>query len=161
MKISLTYARVALVLVLAGVAGCDHGLSPPAEPETGAIRAYVEYVQVREDWPDVDSLADLRFVALRFVPRDTTDLLQLTRLVFSERLTYYAMRDTVIVGGVETGSFLYAGVAQKFGDDNFDWRPVGLVEENSGFFSVEADETTTVHVTVDFQNPPPFPPPAP
>ena len=161
MKISPMYARAALVVVLIGAAACDHGLSPPAEPETGAIRAYVEYAQVRDDWPDSDSLADLRFVALRFVPRDTTDLLQLNRLVFSERLTYYAARDTVLIEGVETGPFLYAGVAQKFGGDNFDWRPVGLVEENNGFFSVEADETTTVSVTVDFQNPPLFPPRTP
>ena len=159
MKISLAGALSALVLVLIALVGCDHGLSPPAEPATGAIRAYVEYVQTRDDWPGPDSLVDLRFVALRFVPRDTTDLLQLNRLVFSDRLPYRVARDTVIVGSVETGSFLYAGVAQKFGADNFDWRPVGLVEENSGFFTVEADETTTVRVTVDFQNPPQFPPP--
>ncbi len=163
MKISSLRKGLVLSLGMLGFAGagCDHGLAPPDEPATGVIRAYIEYVQGPEDWPPPDSLRDLRFVAMRFVPRDTSDLLQLNRLIFSDRIRDRVSADTVTIAGVETGSFQYSGVAQKFGPDNFDWRPVGIVTANDGFFIVVADETTDVRVIVDFENPPPFPPPSP
>lgn len=163
MKLSSFDTRFLLVVLLAGiaVAGCDHGLAPPAEPETGVVRVHVEYLQSPEDWPPPDSLRDLRFVAMRFVPRDTSDLLQLNRLVFSERLSDSVSSQVVILPAVETGPFLYAGVAQKFGPDIFDWRPIGLVTDNGGIFVVATDETTDVSVVADFGNPPPFPPPLP
>jgi hypothetical protein len=67
----------------------------------------------------------------------------------------------VTLSGVETGTFVYSGVAQKFGPGLFEWRPVGLITDNDGIFVVSADETTTVNVVVDFDEPPPFPPPLP
>ena len=163
MNLSLFDPRFLLVVMLVGfaAAGCDHGLAPPAEPETGVIRVHVEYLQSPSDWPSPDSLRDLRFVAMRFVPRDTSDLLQLNRLVFSERLADNVSSQVVVLSSVETGPFLYAGVAQKFGPDIFDWRPIGLVTDNGGIFVVAADETTDVGVVADFRDPPPFPPPLP
>lgn len=160
MKISSLHIRILLLLVLAAT-GCDHGIAPPSESDMGVIRAHITYVQAPENWPPSDSLFDLRFVAMRFVPRDTADLLQLNRLVFSDRLDENVPSATAIISGVEAGPFLYSGVAQKFGPDIFNWRPVGLVTENNGIFIVRAGETTDVSVVADFHNPPPFPPPVP
>lgn len=156
-----TRPLISIALFVAALAGCDHGLAPPEAPETGVLRAYVEYVQDPDEWPSQDSLADLRFVAMRFVPRDTTDFLQLNRIVFSDPMPHPVREDVVVIPDVAVGAFLYSGVAQKFGPGNFDWRPVGLVTENGGFFTVSADETTDVHVLADFDHPPEFPPPTP
>lgn len=165
MKFSSLHMRCLFVPAFLGIVvaagGCDHGLAPPAEAEMGVIRAYITYVQEPEDWPSSDSLYDLRFVAMRFVPRDTSDLLQLNRLVFSDRLADGASEEVAIIPNVETGPFLYSGVAQKFGPDIFNWRPIGVVSENSGLFVVRSGETTDVSVVADFNNPPPFPPPLP
>lgn len=152
------------VLLLAGLAGlgagCDHGLTPPAEPPVGTIRGLLTYRDARPTWPSRDSLQDLRFVAMRFVPQDTADLLQLNRIVFSEPLDRYVAADTVVIDDVATGTFVYTGVAQKYGPDVFAWRPVGLYEAQGGVFQVRAGETTDVAVYVDFRDVPPFPPPS-
>lgn len=145
--------------LLVFLSACDHGLEPPEEPPTGAIEVDITYLGHPEAWPPRDSVRDLRFVAMRFVPADTSDFLQLNRLVFSSGLEYGVEAQTVTVGGIETGPFLYSGVAQQYGADALNWRPVGLVQENDGVFIVRQDETTHVSVTVDFRNPPPFPPP--
>ncbi len=151
---------VAIVVSLAGLqlASCDHGLAPPETPPVGAIRAYVTYVGHPNAWPPADSLRDLRFVAMRFVPADTADFLQLNRMVFSQGLKRNVAGDTTIIGNVAPGPFPYSGVAQQFSPDPFAWRPVGLVEENGGLFVVRSGETTDVHVEVDFRSPPKFPP---
>ena len=95
---------------------------------------------------------------MRFVPEDTADFAQLNRFVFSPPLSRYVAEDVAIVDKVVTGPFFYSGVAWKYGSDLFDWKPVGLVEENGGVFVVQENETTFVEVTVDFRNPPVFPP---
>lgn len=127
----------------------------------GVMRINVDYVQDPEDWPPEDEFYDFRFVAMRFVPRDTADLLQLNRLEFTSPLARRVSHETVVHDSVETGPFFYSGVAQKFGPGLFEWRPVGLVTANNGIFVVSADETTDVHVEVDFANLPAFPPPSP
>lgn len=152
----LTGLFVALWLI-----GCDHGLEPPADPDTGFIHARIQYEGGSDSWPPPDSLSDLRFVAMQFVPQDTSDLIQLNRMVFSDRLQYEVAEQEVTLSGVETGTFVYSGVAQKFGPGLFEWRPVGLITDNEGIFVVSADETTTVNVVVNFDEPPPFPPPLP
>ena len=144
------------LLLIPLAAACDHGLVPPDEPPRGAIAGTVAYTGA---WPPADSLADLRFVALRFFPRDTTDFLQLNRLVFSpSRLRTGVERDTFFVVGVAAGTFVYSGIAQQYSPDLFAWRPVGLYAADGGLFEVRAGETTFVHIDVDFRNLPPFPP---
>lgn len=152
---------VTVTLAVLWLIGCDHGLQPPAEPATGVIHARITYEGGEESWPSPDSVRDIRFVAMRFVPRDTADFLQLNRLVFSDGLDREVDAQDIAIPEVETGLFLYSGVAQQFSPDLFDWRPVGLVTENDGVFVVSEDETTTVEVLVNFDNPPPFPPPQP
>ena len=150
-------ARLRLVLaaaaVAAGLGACDGGLAPPEDRGPGAIRGAVRYTG---RWPAADSLVDLRFVAMRFVPRDTTDFLQLDRLVFGPtKLATDVAADTFRVDSVPPGTYVYAGVAQHYSRSLFAWRPVGLV---SAPFEVRSGETATVAVDVDFARLPPFPP---
>ncbi len=145
--------RVLLLLALLLIyTGCDHGLEPPDAPPVGSIRGTVTYVGA---WPPSDSLRDLRFVALPFVPRDTLDLFRcLSQLVFSERLAYNIQADTFFVDSVQAQIYVYSGVAQKFSQNLFDWRPVGLAD----LFQVRPGEVTELSIRVDFDNIPPFPP---
>ena len=148
-------SRVLIAFTLCVAAGCDHGLSPPEEPPKGTIVADISYTG---PWPPAAELHELLFVALRFVPRDTSDLLQLGRMAISDRLEIDVPSQRIIVEDVRTGPYLYSGVAQKYGSGTFDWKPIGLVRADDGIFVVSADETTYVDVDVDFDNPPVFPP---
>ena len=148
--------RVFLLLALLLIyTRCDHGLEPPDAPPFGSIRGTVTYVG---PWPSGDSLRDLRFVALPFVPRDTLDLFRdLSQLVFSERLAYDVQPDsfdTFFIDSVQAQIYVYSGVAQKFSGRLFDWRPVGLAD----LFQVLPGEVTELSIRVDFDNIPPFPP---
>lgn len=147
-----------LLIGLALLLGCDHGLVPPDSPSSGTIRASVTYIGV---WPLESEVHDLRFVAMRFVPRDTADFLQLNRMAISNRLEYNVRSQEVEISEVETGAFLYTGIAQQFSKDLLSWRPLGLYEENDGVFFVTKSETTDVSIVVDFANLPVFPPPQP
>lgn len=148
----------ALVGLLLVGTGCDHGLAPPEDRPDGAIRGVVTYAGASA-WPPRDSVRDLRFVALPFVPRDTSDLLQLNRIVFSEQLRYGVSRDTFLVTDVPTQAYVYNAVAQQFTRNLLDWRPVGLYQADGGVLQVRPGETTSVAIEVDFRDPPPFPPP--
>lgn len=153
MRILLFLAAVACV-----VAACDHGLEPPDAPPTGAIRGVVTYLHT-EAWPPPDSLRDLRFFALPFVPRDSIDFFRdLNLLVFSDRLQAGVARDSFLVGGVEARVYVYSGVAHQFTSNLLDWRPLGLYEADGGVFEVRPGDTTDLTITVDLQNLPPFPP---
>ena len=146
MRILLLFA---LLLIYTG---CDHGLEPPDALPLGSIRGTVTYVG---EWPPSDSLNDLRFFALPFVPRDTLDLFrEISQLVFSERLAYYVQADTFFVDSVQAQIYVYSGVAQKFSQRLLDWRPVGLAD----LFQVRPGEVTELSITVDYNNIPPFPP---
>ncbi len=153
-----SFSSMRVPLLLIGLLGlvlmaCDHGLEPPPIPSYGVIEGEVTFTGT---WPSQDSLVDLRFVAFRFVPQDTSDFLRLNEMVFSRTLRFFVERDTFRISQVEPGVFPYAGVAQRYGPGLLDWRPVGLLDEP---FEVRAGETTHVRVDVDFQRIPPFPPP--
>lgn len=138
---------------LTALAGCDGGLAPPVDRGPGTIVAVVRYAG---PWPRADSLVDLRFVAMPFTPRDTTDFLRLNELAVSPaRLDANVAADTVVVPDVTPGTYVYAGVAQRYAASLFAWRPVGLVD---GAFAVRSGETTRVALDVDFARLPPFPP---
>jgi len=146
--------RRLLILALLLLTGCDHGLSPPDAPPYGTIRGSITYAD-RAAWPPRDSLNDLRFFALPFVPRDTLDLFRdLNQLVFSDRLRYYTAADSFVIDSVQAQLYVYGGVAQQFSRNLLDWRPVGLAH----LFQVRPGEVTELTITVDFNNLPPFPP---
>lgn len=150
----LSWIPLALLLF----ASCDHGLVPPDTPPVGSIQGTITYVDT-DTWPPLDSLVDLRFVALPFIPQDTLDFFRdLNSLVFSERLQYYVAADSFRIDSVDARAYVYSGVAQQFTTNLLSWRPVGLYEENGGVFEVRPNEVTEVNVTVDFRNIPPFPP---
>ncbi len=149
---------VAAAVLVVALAGCDGGLSPPAENRTGTIQSIIRY---EGTWPDPDSVRDVRFVAMRFVPQDTSDFLELNRLAISDRLDYGVSIDTAVVSDVRPGVFLYSGVAVNYAQSIFAWRPIALYEENDGIFEVTPGETAHVNITVDFAVRPPFPPPRP
>ncbi len=138
------------------LAACDHGLAPPEPEVPGSIRGIVRY---SGEWPPRSEVHDLRFVAMRFVPRDTADFLQLNLMAISGGLDYGVDADTFVIDDVAPGLFVYSGVAWQFTPNILSWKPVGLVEADGGLFAVESDRTTQVEVDVDFRNLPPFPPP--
>lgn len=136
------------------VSGCDHGLEPPEVAPVGAIRGEIMYLNP-ENWPPRDSVVDLRFFALPFVPRDTLDLFRdLSQLVFSEPLAYGVTHDSFFVDSIRAQVYVYSGVAQQTSRNLLDWRPVGLAD----LYQVRPGETMELSITVDFNNPPPFPP---
>ncbi len=141
-----------LLLSLA-LAACDGGLQPPEAGGTGAIKGTVHYTG---RWPAADSIKDLRFVAMRFLPKDTTDFLQLNNLVFTpDRLPDHVTETTFVVPDVPTGNYLYSGVALHYSTRLFAWKPLGVV---GAPFTVRSGDTVRVTVNVDFAHPPPFPP---
>ena len=89
--------RILLLLALLLIyTGCDHGLEPPDALPLGSIRGTVTYVG---EWPPSDSLNDLRFFALPFVPRDMLDLFsELNQLVFSDRLAFNPAGTRLLAG---------------------------------------------------------------
>lgn len=146
---------VLVIAALLAAAGCDHGLEPPDRAADGAIYGTVTYSGT---WPPESQFRDLRFVAMRFVPQDTLDFLQLNRMEISSRLAYGVEQDSFRISGVAPGVFLYSGIAQQQTSDILSWRPIGLFEENAGLFSVEPASETRINLTVDFENLPVFPP---
>jgi hypothetical protein len=135
--------------------GCDHGLQPPGVEAKGSISGTVIY---SGEWPPRSQVQDLRFVAMRFVPQDTLDFLQLNRMAISGTLRYGVASDTFSIRDVEPGVFLYSGIAQQQSTDILSWRPVGLLDGDGGFFSVEPASEQVVTIEVDFGNLPIFPP---
>ncbi len=144
-----------LLLVLLILWGCDHGLEPPDFSGTGTIKGTIQYVGT---WPALEDLHDLRFVGMRFVPQDTSDFLQLNEMAISSGLQKHVSSDSFEILEAAAGFYLYSGVAQQFEDNFLSWRPVGLYTDDGGIFTVAPNETTTIHLVVDFDNLPVFPP---
>jgi len=135
---------------------CDRGLEPPHDEisPTGAISGTVNY---SGEWPPQSQLQDLRFVPLKTVPQSMNDILaDFQNLQFSNRLSYNVDSDSFLLEDVVNGVYQYNAVVQQYGGI-FDWRPVGVYDDNDGVITVEG-ETVHIHIEVDFDNLPPFPP---
>jgi len=137
------------------ITACDHGLEPPTDRGAGAIEGSVHYVG---DWPPSDELQDLRFVAMRFIPQDTTDFFRLNDMEISVGLSSNVSDDVFSIALAQAGTYFYSGIAQKFDEDLLSWRPIGLYADNGGIFVVRSGETVSISITVDFDNLPVFPP---
>lgn len=147
-----------LFVSTAVIAGCDSGLVPPEAPDRGFISGTVSY---QGPWPADSSLFDLRFVALRIIPTGEQDIISefgQQRVVLSTGLDRPVESDSFFVAQVTTGPYVYSGVAIQQSTNAFDWLPVGLYNENAGIFQVTPGDTTHIHINVDFDNIPPFPP---
>lgn len=77
-------------------------------------------------------------------------------LQFSNRLSYNVDSDSFLLEDVVNGVYQYNAIVQQYGGI-FDWRPVGVYDENDGVITIEG-ETVHIHIEVDFDNLPPFPP---
>ena len=146
---------IALMAGLLLVSGCDAGLKPPEDEGSGTISGTITYIG---DWPGSADLKDLRFIAMRFVPQDTTDFFRLNEMVISEKLPYRVATHSFTLQDVPAGTYFYSGVAQKYAEDLLAWRPVGLVEDDGGVFTLTRGGTVSIQMEVDFANPPIFPP---
>ena len=146
------FLPVAAILVVAGA--CESVIEPPAETIPGAIRAEITYVSA---WPPANEFVDIRFVAMRFVPQDTTDFLQLNRLEFSNRLSYGVPSQSVVLPEVPVGAYPFAVVARQRTSDILSWEALGIYGEDGGVIQVAAGETSMVSVEVDFNSLPEFP----
>ncbi|MDZ7718388.1 MAG: hypothetical protein U5K72_06150 [Balneolaceae bacterium] len=157
MKQSLS---IPFVLFFASIlfVSCEGGLEPPMEESnpTGVISGKITY---SGEWPPEDSLKDLRFVALKSKPQSAADIVSVfPDLPFSQRLKYNVERDSFRVDNVRNGVYVYNAIAQQFGDQILqDWKPVGLYMKNNGIIIID-DNTVSIEIEVDFDNPPPFPP---
>ncbi len=147
---------IPLVLALS----CDSGLEPPPpDPDpVGVISGTVTY---SGNWPPENELRELIFVPLKFIPSDFTQVLNeflLGNLKSSERLEFYVPSDTFLVTELENGVYVYNIIANQYGPVVFtDWRPLGVYIENDGLIFIDND-TVFIHIHVDFDNLPPFPP---
>ena len=154
LPIRIRFMSVCLLLFF----GCDSGLEPPSAPENGAISGTVSY---EGPWPNDSTLFDLRFVALRVIPQSAEDIVSefaQQRVVLSMGLERPAEEDSFFVPAVTTGPYVYSGIAIQQSSNVFDWVPIGLYSENAGIFQVLPNDTVRIHVHVDFNNLPPFPP---
>ena len=147
-----------LTLVLMLLSACDHGIIPPESTPLGSIEGAVTYTG---PWPASDSLFDIRFIALRFVPTDTSAILQAFQngeIIFSDGLQRRVASDSFRVNAAETGPWAYVAIAVQASNNILDWVPVGLYAETAGIMQVQQNTTTRIRIDVDFTNRPPFPP---
>lgn len=148
---------IPLMAVLAfvfGLLGCESAIAPPEELQAATIHGTVNY---HGDWPSPDSVIDLRFVALRFVPVDTSDFLQLNRMEISSSLSYGVERDSFTMTGIKPGVFPFSGVARQVTTNIFSWAPIGLYEAASGVLELNEADVVNIVIDVDFNAIPPFP----
>ena len=153
-SIACVCVPAAVAAVSIAFSSCESIIEPPEAIEPGYIRAEISYVSA---WPPRNEFVDIRFVAMRFVPQDTTDFLQLNRLEFSEGLQYGAQSQTVLLEDVTLGTYPFAVVARQRTSDILSWEALGIYEDGGGIFQVASAETTVVAITVDFNNLPDFP----
>ena len=152
------YNPTRLLPILFLILGCDHGYVPPEDPARGAISGTVTYEGA---WPASESLFDVRFVAMRVVPegpQTIIDEFEKQRIVLSQGLRRPTTADSFFIASVITGPYVYSGIAIQQSSNVFDWLPVGLYADNAGIIQVTPNDTAFIHVHVDFNNPPPFPP---
>ena len=165
-RIAFAAAWVALLLT-----SCDSSLEPPEAVGAGALRVTITYAG---DWPPEDSLEIAGFAALTFVPQDIQEVVDFAapailnpgsdvQEVPFAQVEEGASQQTLLIENVRATTYLYSGVAGFFGG-NFingdNWELLGVYEEGDGTFTVVPDDTVDIALTVDFDNPPPFPPPA-
>ncbi len=153
------YFLPALLTLSLMVGGCLESLEP--EPEevnpTGTIRGRVTYTG---PWPSEDRLVDLRFVAMKYVPRTESDIfaaLLTGDLVSSAGLRRNVEVDTFSVQNVPNGMYVYNGIARQKSALLTDWDALGIYTPNNGRFEINGNEIF-IEVHVDFNNLPPFPP---
>jgi hypothetical protein len=155
----------AMLLVLTG--GCDKGLAPVAL-KTG-FGGVIHFVS---SWPPVDSVLDLRVVAVPYYPVDTLTSQLIDKIlsgVIPYSLTALPLQgDSNMTVAYEmlipATRYYYIAVVQQYGADVFhDWRVVGAHTNTTSLvppFTVNVIQDVfvdSINITVDFKHLPPQP----
>lgn len=171
-------ARFSLVVVLIlflVLPGCDKGLNPDPSGFSGTI-----YLT---NWPPPDSVWELRLVAFRNPPTDSSNLIlewakgkvlvhppigtPAFKKTDSTGRFVDSIRYTVVLHGVsvdEPARFAYIALAWRYSaTDFFAWRPAGIYTVHHNSFiptPITIPKHTFlrgIHIYCDFRNPPPKP----
>lgn len=162
--------RLSLVLssLLLMLAGCDHGGLDPTVTQEPGFSGQIQFLGRR---PAVDSLKDLRVVAVPYYPIDTTFQLVILKVLdgtiaFGTELTSFAASDLPVRYElrVEPKTYPYVAIVQQYGADVFSqWRVVGVYGYSSAHPAPspvmvrDGELTTSIDLTVDFDHLPPQP----
>jgi len=161
---------VLAVMFILLCSGCDTGLSPLNEPAgfSGVIRF--------KNWPPPDSVLELRVVAFKTYPDDSSSIL--TALLLGNAVVYPPVgatgfpfyRDSLEYEFTTKGTTLqaetynYVALAWRYGINFFaDWRPACVYTTSPGTFDPAPVRvllhkiTRNVDIEVDYQNLPPKP----
>ncbi|MCS7000249.1 MAG: hypothetical protein RML15_08290 [Bacteroidota bacterium] len=159
---------VAIVLVLV-FSGCDGGLDPTALPPEAIISGRLLVRGGKETYPPPDSLRDLRVVAFRTIPRDSSVIAAVLsgQAYFTQTPVIDSTHYTITIPfGENTPEPLrleYIAVAQLYGPNLFgDWRVVGVYATDTlwtprALTVSRGERRTDIDITIDFRNPPPQP----
>lgn len=146
------------ILLTAFLVSCDGGLAP-IEQEPDPFGVIIGSITYTGEWPPEEEFIQFFFVPLEFKPQTFLEVLaDRDNLRPSDRLNYGVDEDTFVVDELVNGTYIYNVIANQFGPSPIlNWRPLGVYTENDGVITVEGD-TTYIHIDVDFNNLPPFPP---
>lgn len=156
--------RLLPVLLLCGMAGCDHGLDP--ERDVTVQPGMSGRITVRSAFPPTDSLRDLRVVLFRtYPPSGILEEFVAGRLRFSDPLPLdQTTFDWQIRGDDLQGTYPYVVVAWLYGADPFtNWRVAGVYAPSGNLQVPEPVDLGAgrfvqgIDIDVDFVNLPPQP----
>jgi hypothetical protein len=166
-----------VAMMLLSIAGCDKGLTPIDNPSgfSGTIRF--------RNWPTPDNVFELRLIAFKEFPRDSSGILQLliqnkldvypplgspafkkfdstgTRHIDSLQYEFSTQGTTLKVANYE-----YIVVGWRYSSTNlFAWRPAGVYSVAANSFEPKPLRVLlhriapNIDIEVDFNNPPPTP----
>jgi hypothetical protein len=163
-------APLALCLALALLLlGCSGGLDPTELPPQASISGRLIVRGGTQSYPPRDSLFDLRVVAFRTIPKDSSIIAAVLggEAYFTQTSVIDSSSYSITIpltGNVpEPLRLEYIAVAQQYGPNVFsDWRVVGVYSEDTLWTPKAVVLTRGVHrtdvdITIDFQNPPPQP----
>ena len=151
------------------VSHCDGGLDPTAVPPNAELGGRLTVRGGVESYPPRDSLLDLRVVAFRTIPRDTSIIAAVLsgQAYFTTSSVLDSSHYRIVIpfgdGTSEPLRLEYIAVAQQYGPNIFrDWRVVGVYASDSlwtpkALTLTRGERRMDVDITIDFRNPPPQP----
>lgn len=160
---------VALISALLAIAGCDGGLDPTKLPPEAILSGRLIVRGGTASYPPRDSLRDLRVVAFRSIPRDSSIIAAILegQAYFTQSSVLDSNSYTITIpfseGTPEPLRLEYIAVAQQYGPNIFrDWRVVGVYAADTlwtpkAVVLTRGERRTDVDITIDFRNPPPQP----
>ena len=180
----MTYSRFAATLVILCIlshSGCDTGLAPLVERDTG-FSGVIHF----KNWPPPNSVLELRLVAFKQYPTDSASILialyqgrvvvyppvgtpgfskwaDSSRTKLADSLRFEITTNTP-GSTLELIKYDYVALALRYGPNLLsDWRPAGVYTTTPGSFDPAPVRVLLhriipdINIEVDFSNPPPRP----